>query len=79
MVKQIVLCNTNSASKWITVGLCPSAASLAAANHVLSQVSVPGNSTVTFDVSLVMASGDYIRATQETSAAITLSIHGVTF
>lgn len=80
IVKQIVVCNTDSASQWVSVYLVPNPGTTAAVtNAILFQAGVAGNSTVTFDVSLVMVVSDALRGIQQTASKVTLSIHGVTF
>jgi hypothetical protein len=80
IVKQIIVANTTATAETITIGLGPTGAALAAANHILSGVTVPPYSTLTFDLSLVMANTDVLRGLQTDSAtALTVSISGVTF
>lgn len=78
IVKQITVTNTTASAATITIGF-PSAAALAAANHFLSAVSIPANSTTVVDLSQVLAAGETIRALQGTASALVVKISGVEF
>lgn len=77
IVKEITVTNTNAAARTVTIGL-KSGATLAAANHFLSAVSIAGNSEVTYPLSQVLANAETIRALQGTAGTdITLHISGI--
>jgi hypothetical protein len=84
IIKQILLANSNAASKTVTIALDVGGASgLVAsgtgANVIVPTVSIPANTVITLDVSLVVNNTDVIRGLQETASAITVSIHGMKF
>lgn len=80
IIKQILLANTTAVSATVTLNLVPSpGTTVAVANQIVPAITVPGNSVITLDVSLVMNVSDAIRGLQGTAAAITVSIHGVQF
>lgn len=78
IVKQITVTNTTGTAATITLGM-PAAAALAAANHMLTAVSVPANSVTVVDLSQVLATGETIRALQGTATALTVHISAVEF
>lgn len=78
LVKQVILTNTDAAAKRVTIGF-PSAAALAAANHVISDVTIMGKGLVVLDMSVPLAAGETIRGLQETATAITVKIVGVEY
>lgn len=78
IVKQILLANTFTAAKTVTVATGVAGAALADANTIVPTVSVPANTVITLDVTIALANTDVIRALQETATSITVSIYGVT-
>jgi hypothetical protein len=78
IVKQIILANTDTAAKTVTIATGVAGAALAAANTIVPTVSVPPNTVITLDLTLVLANTDVIRGLQETATSITVSIYGVT-
>jgi len=80
IIKQILLINRSSAGAVVTLHLIPSPGTTAANDNVLVPgVTVPANSIITLDVSLVLEAGAAIFGTQDTADAINVSIHGVVF
>jgi hypothetical protein len=76
IVAEIIVANTTGTAATITIGL-DSAGTLAAANHVLSAVSVAANTTVTYPMRQVLTTGKTIRSLQGTSTALTVHIAGI--
>jgi hypothetical protein len=80
IIKQILLVNRSTAGATVTLHLIPSPGTTAANDNVIVPgMTVPANSLITLDVSLVMVSGDSIFGAQGTADAINVSIHGVVF
>jgi len=81
LIKQILLANTAATSASVTINLVPDPGTTAsAANQIVPAVSVPGNSILTLDVTLVMTGSDKLRGLATGSGtSITVSIHGLTF
>lgn len=78
IVKQIVLTNTDTVTKTITIGF-PAGAALAASNHVVSALSIAAKGIVVIDMSVPLTTGETIRGLQETATAITVKIVGVEY
>lgn len=77
IVKQIVLANVTSSAAVYSVSIVPSGGTAGVTNRILEQVSIPANSTVNFDLSQVMDTGDFISIKQGTSSACTATVSGV--
>lgn len=77
IVKNIIVCNTTSNAATLTLSLVASGGSAGTTNRIMSALEVTGNNTVAFDLSGVLATGDFISALQGTSSALTLHITGV--
>lgn len=78
IVKQVILTNTDAAAKRVTIGF-PASTALAAANHVVSDVTLNGKGLVILDMSVPLAAGETIHGLQETATAITVNIVGVEY
>lgn len=77
IVKNILICNTTASAATITLSFVASGGSAGATNRIMSALEVTANNTVAFDLSGVLATGDFISALQGTSGALTLHITGV--
>lgn len=77
IVKQIVCANVTASAATISISLVASGGTAGVTNRVLEQVSIPANSTVSFDMAQVLATGGLISIKQGTSSAITSTISGV--
>lgn len=78
IIKNIVFCNTTASSATVTIGLSASGSTDAAAKRLFSAVSIPANTTVSFDCSVVLDPNYRMYGLQGTSGAITVSVSGVT-
>lgn len=76
IVRSIHVTNTTGAAATITLGLNAGGA-LATANHFLSALSVPANSTYDWSGFQVLNASATIRALQGTASALTVTISGV--
>lgn len=73
IVKQILLCNTNSSSATARVAVGTTAT---AANRVISDLTLAANETVSFNCSLVMTAGEKLFFTAS-AASVTITVNGV--
>lgn len=76
IVRGIHIQNTTGTARTVTLGL-NSGASLAAANHWYTAVSVPANDFVDWTGFAVVTASGTIRALQENATACTFTISGV--
>jgi hypothetical protein len=77
IVKQIVCANVTASAATISISLVASGGTAGVTNRVLEQVSVPANSTISFDLAQVMATGGFISIKQGTASAVTTTVSGV--
>lgn len=77
IVKNIVLVNTTGTEANVTVNLVPVGGTPQNSNQLISAYKVQQHDTVVIDVSLVLESGDSLRAQQGTAGAVTLHVSGV--
>ena len=77
IIKSIVFCNTTASAATITLGISTTPVSDAASKRLFSAVTVPANTTMTVDCSIVVDSSYRLYGLQGTAGAITVSVHGV--
>lgn len=77
IVKQIVCANVTASAATTSISIVASGGTAGVTNRILEQVSIPANSTVSFDLSQVMAAAGFISIKQGTASAITTTISGV--
>ena len=76
IVRSIHVANTTGTAATITLGL-NTGAGMVAAEHFLSAMAVPANSTYDWSGFQVLDASETIRALQGTNAALTVTISGV--
>lgn len=69
-IKQIIVANTTASAATLTIGI----GGTAAANLIIPTVSVPANTTVTFDLTQTLEAAETLNGLQGTSAALTVTI-----
>jgi hypothetical protein len=77
IIKELLIANTSSSAANISLSLVPSGGSAGSSNRLLSNIAVPGSGVAVFDLSQVMAAGDFLSGLQATSGALALTISGV--
>ena len=76
VIKQIILCNTDSTARTVSVGIgTTSTSSDVAAQRIISTLSLAANETVTYSTNIYLATNDIIYAVSST-AAVTITING---
>ncbi len=78
IIKNFMFCNTSASSATITIGLSASGSADAAAKRLFSNVSIPANTTMSVDCSIVLDPNYRMYGLQVTSGAITVTVSGVT-
>lgn len=73
---ELLICNTDTVERTITVSLVPSTGSASAANRVISALPVPTGATVVFQLNAVMLTGDFISAVASAPTAVNLYCSG---
>lgn len=77
IVKQIVVANVTGSVATTSLSLIDSGGTAGVTNRIYEQLSVPANSSVTFDLSQVLGGSGFISIKQGTASAITTTISGV--
>lgn len=77
IVKSIKITNTTAIDAKIDLYFVPSGGTPAAANKMISQITVPANGAYREDCTDVLSAGDSIQSAQVTSGALTVHISGV--
>jgi|SRR5439155_337982 len=78
IVKQVVLCNTSTTTAVsISLSVVPSGNTGGNANRIISGYSLAASQTTTFDLSIVMSTGDFMTAVASSASTITVTIAGV--
>jgi hypothetical protein len=73
IVKQVVLVNTDTAARTVSIGINATAAN----NAITNTLSIGPSQTVTLDLSLVLNSGDTIHALADVASKVNVEISGV--
>lgn len=73
IVKQILLCNTDSSARTVIVAVGTTAT---AANRILSDLTISANETVSFNCSLVMTAGEKLFFTAS-ATSVTITVNGI--
>ena len=76
ILKNILLCNTESTTKKIDVYI-QDGSDDSKVNNIIASYPVQGNDTIVIDMSCIMELGDSILSKQETTGAISLHVSGV--
>ncbi len=77
IVKEIVLCNTSSLTRTVTLYVVPSGGSSDATNEFLAQQVIDPNGTLVLALSTVMAIGDTIRGFADLANVVSLRVSGM--
>jgi hypothetical protein len=77
IVKNIILANNNPGPVSANLSVVPTGGTAGYANRIVPGVSIPANSSITFDMSTVMASGDFISASATIGSVVAVTVSGV--
>lgn len=77
IVKEIVLCNTDTAARTVDLHVIPSAGSGAVANQILQDLALQAGETKIFSLSQVLPAGTFIQALASTAAVVSINASGV--
>jgi hypothetical protein len=73
-IKQIIVCNTDSTERWVTLAYDGTTAS--AVNCFVYRLPIAANDTVVLDTALVFESGDTLRGASDTADKVTVCATG---
>jgi len=77
IVKEIILCNTDTVARTATIYVVPSGGSAAAANTIVNSLTVLPNETRIFGLSKVMSPGGFIQALASSAGVISMAVSGI--
>lgn len=77
IIKSITVCNVTAAAATISFANVASGGSETDANRFLKTISVPANTTIFYDMSMVMEQNASLRATASASTTFTVIVSGV--
>lgn len=77
IVKQLIIANPTGTAATASVSIVPSAGSASTSNNVIGGLTVSANSTLVFDLSQVLATGDSIWALASAGTTLNIVISGV--
>lgn len=77
IIKNIMICNPTASAATISMASVASGGTEADNNRFLKTVSVAANTTLQFDMSMVLAQNETLRATASASTTLTVIVSGV--
>lgn len=77
IIKHISVCNTTASTATISIANVASGGTETDANRFVKTASVPGNTTVFYDLSMVMGQNESLRATASAATTFTVHVSGV--
>lgn len=77
ILKEIILCNTDTVVRTVTVNIIASAGSAGVLNTILNAVSIQPNETKFLSLSRVMPTGTFIQAVASSAAVVSFCASGV--
>jgi hypothetical protein len=73
VVKQIVIANTDTVSRTVTLAIGSAAT---AANHIMSALPIGANDLMVWDTALVLNSGETLQGLSDTGSKVTVTLVG---
>ena len=77
IVKQLIISNPTGTAATVNVSIVPSGGSASTSNNILGGLTVSANSTLVFDLSQVLATGDFISALASAGSTLNIVVSGV--
>lgn len=77
IIKNVILANTYPSAVSMSMSLVPLGQGAGIENRIVPGVSIAGNSSISLDLSTVMAEGDFISASAAVDLAVAVTISGV--
>lgn len=73
VLKQIVICNTDTVDRTVTLAIGSAAT---AANRLMSTLPIGANDTIVFDTAIVLAAGETLQGLADTASKVTVTVVG---
>lgn len=77
MIKEVLIANTSSSAQTVSLSLVPFGNTASNINRLLPAVYIGPNSMTTFNLSTVMATGDFLSVLASAPSAVTMTISGL--
>lgn len=77
ILKELILCNTDTVARTFTVYVVPAAGSAAVANTIFSGVSLQPGESKLFSLSKVMTTGSFLQALASSASVVSLTASGI--
>lgn len=77
IIKQITLCNTDTATRTVDLHIIPNGGSAAAANQIFQDLALQAGETKMFSVSEVLTTGYFLQASASSASVVALTVSGV--
>jgi len=77
IIKEFVLCNTDSAARTIDAHVIPSAGSAVVANQIFQDLTLQAGETKIFSLSQVLPAGSFLQASASVAAVVSMNVSGV--
>lgn len=77
ILKEIILCNTDTAVRTVTLHIIASAGSSGVLNTILNAINIQPNETKIFSLSTLMPTGTFIQAKASSAAVVSIFASGV--
>lgn len=79
IVKNIIVANVTAVAANGSLSFVPNGGAVGDGNRLFKDMSIPANTAVTFDLSQVLNTGDFISIKVGTASALTVTVSGVEF
>lgn len=73
IIKQIVICNTDTVSRTVTLAIGSAAT---AANHIMSALPIGANDLMVWDTAIVLNAGETLQGLSDTGSKVTVTAVG---
>ena len=73
-VKQIVVCNTDTIERWLSLSF--NGASTTNANCFVNRLPIAGNDTIVLDTAFIFEAGQTLRGSADTDSRVTVTVTG---
>lgn len=74
---EILLCNTDTVARTVTVHIIPSGGSASAANTIFKAITVDASETRTLGLDQVFPAGSFVQASADSASVVSIRLSGV--
>lgn len=77
IIKEIFICNTDTAARTFTANIVPSAGAAAVANQIFDALALQAGETKIYSLSSVLPAGSFLQALASVAAVVSMNVSGV--